>query len=352
MAIIRYENVKISGISAVVPTQRINNLDYSSFFSRKEAESIIKMTGIAERRFAPKSTTAADMCTFAASKLFTDMNIASEEIDAIIFVSLTPDYRMPGSAFVIHKNLKLKKSAFAYDLSLGCSGYINGLAQAFNLASIEGINKVLLLNGETKSKTYSREDKSTTLLFGDGATATLVEKTSLKNKTIISLNSDGSRSDAIIIRGGGYRNPTSKDTLQYRSFLDGSKRNLEQGEMDGPAIFDFTITEVPRDIQNVLNVYQMEPSDIDHVILHQANRFITDHIRKKLKIDKDKVVYSLQKFGNTASVSIPLTIVSELQNSLLSRKKKVLMSGFGVGLSWGSIITDLDNCFISELQET
>ena len=351
MAILEYDNVKISGISAVVPKRKIENLHYSSFFSEKDAKAVIKMTGIAERRFADKEICASDMCFVAGKTLLNEMQIDPKDIDALIFVSLTPDYRMPGTAFVLQKKLELKKSSFAFDISLGCSGYIYGLAQAFNLVALEGINKVLLLNGETKSKTYSKEDKSTTLLFGDGATATLIEKTTAKSKTVVSLNSDGSKSDAIIIKGGGYRNPTSEDTLKYQKFPDGSRRNIEQGQMDGPAIFDFTITEVPKDIQNVINQYPIEVEDIDYVIFHQANRFITDHIRKKLKIEKEKVIYSLQKFGNTASVSIPLTIVSELQDEIREGKKTILMTGFGVGLSWGSVITTLDNCHISELQE-
>ena len=209
------------------------------------------------------------------------------------------------------------------------------------------IRKVLLLNGETKSKAYSPKDKATSLLFGDAASATIIEKTDLIEKTVISMNTDGSGHQFIIMPGGGYRNPSSTETLLEKVFEDGSIRTDEQGSMNGAAVFNFTITKVPNDIKETMQRANLTWDDIDYFVPHQANRFITDHIAKKFKVPAEKVLYSLHKYGNTSSVSIPLTIVSELGSLAPDKKLKLLFSGFGVGLSWGVVITELNGCNIA-----
>ncbi len=350
MALLQYNNVEIKGISAVVPKQIIDNRYFTDFISEKEADSIIKMTGIAQRRFASKDVTSVDLCYQAAQNLVKNLDITMDSIDAIIMVTLTPDYRMPGSAFVLHQKLKLKKECLAFDISLGCSGYIYGLCVAFNLLQQENIGNILLLNGETKSKTYGKKDKSTSLLFGDAGSATIIGKTETDFPTTITLNSDGSRYKVIMIPSGGYRNPTNANSTIEQIQEDGNWRALEQGIMDGPAVFDFTITEVPVDIQIALKESDKSINDIDYFIFHQANKFITDHIGKKLGIPAKKIPYSLNKYGNTASVSIPLTISSELY-SANKKPGLVCFSAFGVGLSWGTAITNLKNCLIEPVKE-
>jgi 3-oxoacyl-[acyl-carrier-protein] synthase III len=351
MAYLAYNNVKIAGISAVVPKTVINNSDYTDFMSKTETESVIKMTGIKERRFAGPEVCSSDLCYKAALLLLDHLGMKRNAIDVIIMVTLTPDYRMPATAFLLHDRLGLKNGCLAFDISLGCSGYIYGLAMAYNLLLQESINNVLLLNGETKSKTYGKRDKSTSLLFGDAGTATILTKTSLACNTCITLNSDGSRHPAIIIPAGGYRNPTSADTIIEKRQADGNWRSQEQGCMDGPAVFDFTITEVPKDINNILAQFQLNIEDISYFVFHQANRFITEHIRKKIRIPAEKVLYSIGKYGNTASVSIPLTICSELGWQNFDQKVIVCLTAFGVGLSWGSVITDLRDCQVLPVAE-
>lgn len=345
MAILNFSNVRIEGISAVVPGTCIDNMHWSDFFSEKEAKSVIKMTGIAERRFAKEETCASDLCYKAASVLLDELDLKPEQIDAVIMVTLTPDYRMPANAFLMHQRLGLKNDCMAFDISLGCSGFVYGFSMAASLLQQDDISRVLLLNGETKSKVYGKRDKSTSLLFGDAGTATLLSKTSELINTTITLNSDGSKAPAIIIEAGGYRNPSSQDSLVETLQEDGSWRSAQQGKMDGPAIFDFTITEVPKDILRALDHAGLSAEDIDYFVFHQANRFISDHIGKKLGISHAKIPYSLDKFGNTASVSIPLTICSEL-NYLSLQNKKLCLTAFGVGLSWGSVITELRDTLI------
>ena len=349
MAELFWENIEIAGIAAAVPEQVIDNLNYSDFFTEKEAKSVVKLTGIAQRRLTDKGTRASDFCYTAAEKLIKTMNIDRSEIDALIFTTQNPDYRMPATGIVLQHRLGLPQTTLAFDLPLGCSGFVYGLSIAFNLCNQPHINQVLMLDGEARKKIQT--DKAMSLLFGHGGTATLIRKTDHKNPTYLSLHSDGSRWQAINIPGGGYRNPTSLETLEMKKREDGSIKSDEHANMDGAAVFEFTITDVPRDIKNSVKRVQTTFDDIDYFVFHQANKFITDHFCKKLKIPLYRVSYSLHKFGNTSSFSIPLTIVSELNTQLNGTKKKLLMSGFGVGLSWGTVVTEFDNCTICELLE-
>ena len=349
MAELFWENIEIAGIAAAVPRRVIDNLNYSDFFTEKEAKSVIKMTGIAQRRLTDKGTRASDFCYTAAEKLIKTMNLDRSEIDALIFTTQNPDYRMPATGITLQHRLGLPQTTLTFDLPLGCSGFVYGLSIAFNLCNQPHINQVLILDGEAREK--FKTDKAISLLFGHGGTAALIRKTDRRNPTYLSLHSDGSRWQAVNIPGGGYRNPTSLETLEMKKREDGSIKSDEHANMDGAAVFEFTITDVPRDIKNTAKRAQTTFDDIDYFVFHQANKFITDHFSKKLKIPLDRVSYSLHKFGNTSSFSIPLTIVSELNTQLNGTKKKLLMSGFGVGLSWGTVVTEFDNCKICELVE-
>jgi 3-oxoacyl-[acyl-carrier-protein] synthase-3 len=349
VAVFYWENIEISGIAGAVPERIVDNLNFSDFFTDKEAKSAIKLTGIAKRRLADEGTCASDFCYAAAERLIKTMKIDRSEIDALVFTSQSPDYRMPATGITLQHRLDLPKTTLAFDLPLGCSGFVYGLSIAFNLCNLPHIDQVLVLNGESKKR--SKTDKATSLLFSDGGTATLVRKTEQKNPTHLSLRSDGSRWQALHMPAGGYRNPTSIETLKMKKQEDGGIRCDEHTAMDGAAVFEFTITDVPRDIKNTVKRAQTTFEDIDYFVYHQANKFITEHFSKKLKIPRDKIIYSLHKFGNTSSFSIPLTIVSELNPHLNGTKKKLLMSGFGVGLSWGTVVTELDNCTICELVE-
>ena len=349
MAEFFWENIEIAAIAAAVPERVIDNLNFTDFFTEKEAKSVIKLTGIAQRRLAAEGACASDFCYAAAERLIKTMKIDRSEIDALIFTTQNPDYRMPATGITLQHRLGLPKATLAFDLPLGCSGFVYGLSIAFNLCNQPHINQVLILDGESKERL--KTDKAISLLFSDGGTATLIRKTDRRNPTYLSLRSDGSRWQAIHIPGGGYRNPTSLETLKMKKRKNGSIKSDEHGTMDGAAVFEFTITDVPRDIKNTVKRAQTTFEDIDYFIFHQANKFMTDHFCKKLKIPLDRVSYSLHKFGNTSSFSIPLTIVSELNSHLNGTKKKLLMSGFGIGMSWGTVVTEFDNCRICELVE-
>ena len=351
MAYLKFENIGVSGMAAAVPANVIDNYKYTEYFDKESVKDVVDKIGIKERRFADKDTCASDLCFAAADKLLTDMNIDRTEIDLLVFVSQTPDYKMPATSIILQHRLNLSKSAIAFDINMGCSGFIYGLSTVYSYMQQHGFRKALLLDGETRSRVYSPKDRNTAFLFGDAGVAALIEKDEKYEESIFSLNSDGSRSDLIMIHAGGYRNPSSIETLKEKVIDEhGNIRSDEQAYMNGPDVFNFLIREVPKDVKNTLEYAETDKESIDYFVFHQANDYINSYLAKKLKLDKDKIPMSIEKFGNTSSVSIPLTIATELQDKL-DEKRKVLLCGFGVGLSWATAILNFKNCHISELVE-
>ncbi|MEI6681679.1 MAG: ketoacyl-ACP synthase III [Bacteroidota bacterium] len=352
MAFITFNKVGIKAIAACVPKNISSNSDLTYFIPEEEVVKTINSIGIKEKRFADEQVTSSDLCYEAAEKLFTDNNIDRDTIDAVIFISQTPDYRQPATAPSLQSRLNLKKSTLSFDVNLACSGYVYGLSIAFSFATQDGISKVLLLVGETMSKTISKKDKITTPLFGDAGTATLIEKDDIFGTSCFSLNSDGSDAHILRVPYGGYRQPSSAEGFVEISDAEGNIRNGEQLQMEGMDVFNFALKAVPTDIKFILQNCLLTINDIDLMLFHQANKFMTDFLAKRLKLDASKIPYSIEKFGNTSSASIPLTIVTELNlPTNYPNRKTVMMSGFGAGLSWGTAIVSLENCYISQLTE-
>lgn len=349
MAYLKYNRIGIKAIAACVPPKVERNKDLSYFMSEEEILKAIQNTGIEERRMAEKDVCTSDLCFKAAEKLLVDNAIDRGTIDALIFVSHTSDYHHPATAPILQHRLGLSKNTLSFDISLACSGYVYGLSTAYAYASQPGINRVLLLVGETMSKIVSRYDKVNTPLFGDAGTATLIEKGDY-GESVFSLHSDGSGYEVMMIPDGGFRNPTTSESLMEETDANGDRRTREQFRMDGMAVFNFGMSVEPRDIKNLLDEAGLQLSQLDLLIYHQANKFMTDFFTKWLKFDKAKTPYNIKKFGNTSSASIPLTIVTELKNGYPDREH-VILSGFGAGLSWGSVLLDLRLCAISELVE-
>jgi len=345
-----FEKVGITGIAAAVPKIVILNHELKQIFSPKEIENAIATTGIQERRFADSNTCASDLCIAAANKLLDEMNVDRQSIDVLIFLSQTPDFHSPATAPGLQYKLGLSKATASFDINLACSGYVYGLSTAFAYCSIPNVKKVLLLVGETLSKITSPKDRATSLLFGDAGTASLIEKNDKSGKSFFSLNSDGSGENVLQIPAGGYRKPSSLEALKEKIYPDGSIRTDEQLFMDGMEVFNFTMNVVPKDIKKVLEYAGKSHDEIDYLVFHQANKYMTDFLAKKVKISTEKIPYSIQKFGNTSAASIPLTIVYALINRLKTTGL-VAFSGFGAGLSWGTALLELNNLYISELVE-
>jgi len=351
MALITFNNIGISALSGAVPRNVIHNYEYNEFFTSEEVKEVVDKIGIVERRFADENTCSSDLCFAAAEKLIADNNIDRSEIDLLVFISQTPDYRMPATSIILQERLKLASSTMAFDINLGCSAFIYGLSVVYALMQTGSIRKALILDGETRSKVYSKKDRRTAFIFGDAGVAALIERNEKAGKSYFSFNSDGSREDLIKINAGGYRNPSSAETVTEKVVDEfGNIRTEEQGYMNGGDVFNFVIREIPQDFKRIFEFAGIEKEAVDYYVFHQANNFINSYLAKKLKLDADKLPSTLEKFGNTSSVSVPLTIISELKDKLDSQKT-LLLSAFGVGMTWASAIITLSDCAISELIE-
>lgn len=349
MAIIRYNGIGLQAISACVPQNIAYNKDLGYLIPQEDIEKTIKSIGIEERRYVDNDVCSSDLCYKAAKQLLEDNQIDPSSIDALIFVSQTSDYHQPATAPILQHRLGLSTNTLAFDVNLACSGYVYGLSIAYSFASQAGINSVLLLVGETMSKIVSKYDKVNTPLFGDAGTATLVTKGDF-GESVFSLHADGSGAEVMMIPYGGFRKPSCEEGLKETVDKNGDRRTGEQFRMNGMEVFNFGMREEPKDIKKLLAESELNIENLDLLIYHQANKFMTDFFTKRIKFTTEKTPYSLKHFGNTSSASIPLTIVSELKENYPNREK-VILSGFGAGLSWGSVLLNLTQCNISKLIE-
>ncbi len=351
MADLQFIGVGITALAAAVPKNIVRNIDYNSHFPQNDVLEIIEKTGIVERRFVSEGQCASDLCFAAAEKLISDNFIDKSEIDLLIFISQTPDYRMPATSILLQERLGLSKQTMAFDINLGCSAFVYGLSVVYSLMERSGFRKALLLDGETRSKIYHPKDRKTAFLFGDGGVAALIERNIKFNKSFFNLGSDGSKSHLISMKSGGYRNPSSSESFFERVYDEnGNVSTDEHGRMDGGEVFNFVLKEIPSSVKKIMKTADVTNNEIDYFVLHQANKFMNGYLQKKFKLEDEKFPLSIAKFGNTSSVSIPLTIVSELEIQM-DGHKKLLLSGFGVGMSWASCIIETDNLKISKLIE-
>jgi 3-oxoacyl-[acyl-carrier-protein] synthase-3 len=338
MALLTVNNVSIKGIAAAVPKEIALNTN----------EKFINTTGVIERRITPDSVCTSDLCEEAANKLIQDLNIDKSDIEILIFVSQTPDYQIPVTSTILQHKLGLSQSCICFDVPLGCSGYIYGLQIISSLISNGSIKKGLLLVGDTVSKQVNPKDQSTEPLFGDAGTATLLEYNESSSPMYFNLGSDGSGFQSIIIPDGGYRNRITESSLESY-IIDGLERRKCDLHLDGIDVFNFGVSKVPKIINEFIDHFDIDLNSVDYFVFHQANKFMNDKIYKKLKINDDKVLTSLHKFGNTSSATIPLTIIHNLDS--IKKDTNLLICGFGVGLSWGSCYFKSNEIHCSKLIE-
>ena len=336
MAFYRVDNVAIKGLAAAVPKEKkdIANLEC---FAPGEAEKVMALTGVTESRLAPDGMVCSDYCQAAAEKLIEEIGWEKESIDILVYVSVSRDYIEPNTATVIQGKMGLPSTTFTIDVPMACSGYCYGLYVVGSLLSSGCLKRALLLVGDTPSKIMSPLDKTVWPLHGDAGTATALEYDPSANPILFNLMSDGTQMNAIIAPDTGVRNIVNEDSLKMEKIDEGIIRNRTHVTMDGMGVFAFATMRVPKDIQALVDHFELDKESIDYLLLHQANQYIDDKIRKKLKFPEEKTPYCLHKFGNTSSGTIPMTMVTKIREELETTPKKLLMSGFGAGLSWAAV---------------
>jgi 3-oxoacyl-[acyl-carrier-protein] synthase-3 len=342
MAIFQVPDINIAGISACVPEDEYYNKDYD-WLSEKERDTLIKTIGVERKYHAKKGTTTSDLCQLASEKLLDDLGWDASEIELLIFISQSRDYIIPATAGLLQDKLGIPNSCIAFDISLGCSGYVYGLSVAGSMINNGAAKKALLLTGDISTLNTSYKDKSAYPIFGDAGTATALEFKPGAAPMRFNLQTDGEGYEAIIIPDGGIRNLVEPSSFDFKEISEGIYRNNLNIILDGVKVFNFSLREVKPNILKLLKYYNVELGNIDYFVFHQANRLMNETIRKQLKLDPEKVPYSLKDYGNTSSASIPLTIVTELSRQVANNPQTLIFSGFGVGLSWGSVILETQN---------
>lgn len=330
------KKVFIKALDYFVPAGTLSNEALVAEFPEWSVEKIAAKVGIRSRHIAGAGETAADMAVCAAEKLFAETPELRERVDFVLFCTQSPDYFLPTSACVIQKRLGLSKTCGALDFSLGCSGYVYGLSLAKGLVCGGIAKNVLLLTGETYSKHLHPRDKGNRTIFGDGASATVVSGEGFAEILNFSLGTDGDGAGNLIVRTGGMRARERVGDLTFDE--GGNPKSSDFLFMNGSEIFEFTLDVVPPLVRDVLAKNGLTKEDLDLVVFHQANKYMLDYLRKKLKFDETRFFISMETTGNTVSSTIPIALCdARAQNRLCGN---VLLAGFGVGYSWGGVVLD------------
>ena len=328
----RFEGVRISGLACAVPDNKLVADSYRERFGNAAVDKFVSVTGIKQRYSAKEGQTASDLCFVAADALMKKKGLTGDDIDALLFVTQTPDYYRPSTAFVLHKRLHLRLDCLAYDINLGCSAFIVGSYTIAGLIESGTVERALLLIGDAGTLIEATEnDVSFNMMFGDAGAAILLERGESDISAMV--RSDGEGFNQLITPVPGFRFPG----VAMNSSAEFEKK------MSGDDVFLFTITKIPKLFKEFYGTFGCTSEDFDYYVLHQANKMIVEHIAKKLKLPQEKVPMSLDKYGNTDGASIPVGIVDLCENIGSGKKLKIISSGFGIGLSWGVMSFEIDS---------
>ena len=330
------KQIFIRALSYHLPEKVVTNEELVREFPEWTAEKVANKIGIDARHIAAENETAGDLAEQAARKMFIEWNIQPKEVDFIMLCTQSPDYFLPTTACVLQDRLGIPTSVGAIDFNLGCSGYVYGLAMAKSFI-LGGLAKnVLLLTAETYSKHILPSDKSNRTIFGDAAAATLISDEGFASIGEFELGTNGQGAENLIVNTGGFRHRKAMGSIITDE--GGALKSTDNLYMNGSEIFSFTMDVVPPLVEETIKKNSCVRSDINLYIFHQANKHMLEFLRKKMKIEENQFYYSLSRFGNTVSSTIPIALKEALSDNSISKGTKLLIAGFGVGYSWGATI--------------
>ena len=343
---LRTRGARIAGVVSCVPSQQVNNDYFAQRFDQSAVRDVVKLIGVNRRRWADENTSAGDLCRKAGQKLLSGLVWQPDSVDALIFVSQTPDYRLPGTAFVLQADLGLPTSCLAFDINLGCSGYPQAIWLGMNLIQSGAAKRVLLAVGDTISKMIDPNDRSTAMLFGDAGTMTALEASASDAASHFIIGVDGQGVRNLIVPSGAFK--------QYDVAADArmADRSPECLFMDGGEIFNFTLNAVPKLVSRTLELAGHGKDAYDAFLFHQANLFMLKHLARKAGLPAERVPTNIGDFGNTSCASIPLLMTTDLKDRLKEHTLQLGMFGFGVGYSWASAALAVGPLKIAETIET
>jgi len=341
---LKFHNKAITAILTVLPANEVKFEDEIENYNFSVGKSLkLKMAmGYNAHRIVEGGVTISDLCVFGLNHLFDNELLKKEDIDALILVTQSPEYFMPPTSNVIQGKLGLKQDMICMDINQGCAGFEIGLFQAFMLLEQEEINKVVLLNADLLSQKVSKRDRNSNPLIGDGASVTIVEKSEKPNTIFANIKMDGTAFDALIIPAGGFKTPSTPETSEMVEDSAGNFRSMDNLVMKGDAVFNFVQTAVPPMIDVLLEYSSCQKDSVDYFMFHQPNKFMLQKLADKMNVPHHKMPNNIvENFGNASGVSIPTAITFNLGRKLITENYKICLAGFGVGLTWSSILIDL-----------
>jgi len=333
---------KVTAIDFALPAGVLTSEDLAREYPDWSVEKIEEKTGISKRHFVQADECASDLGVEAAKRLFARGAIAPEDVDYLVYCTQSPDYFLPATACVMQDRLGIPVTAGAIDFNQGCSGFVYGLGLAKGLIETGQAHNVLLITAETYSKFIHPGDKSVRTLFGDAGAATLVSGVESSHETVgpFVYGTDGRGARNLIVPTGGSRTPRKEETSIVREDEHGNLRSEDNLYMNGSEVFTFTLLSVPKAVKALLEKVALGMEDIDLFVFHQANRFMLEHLRKKIKIPEEKFILAYEDFGNTVSSTIPIALREAQERGKLQAGMRVMLVGFGVGYSWGATIIE------------
>lgn len=349
MAKTRIEGVRIAGIAAAVPDAELTGADDVRVFGEEDARRIFKNTGVKRRRVTKNGLCTSDLCLAAAERLLSELSWSRDTIDAVVFVSQSPDYVCPATACVLQHRLGLSTGCVAFDVNLGCSGYVYGLFLLGSFFRGGGFRRALLLVGDTSSRTSAPLDRSVSPLFGDAGAATALELDPDAPAMDFVLGTDGAGAQHLIMPAGGFRSPHGPATVEVTEREGGNRRSDEHTYMNGAEVFTFTLRSIPPLIRETLAARGWHTNDVDAFVFHQASTFMLKNLQRACALPTERFVVGLEEYGNTSSASIPLAIVDRLRGRLTTHSERLLLAGYGIGWSWAAAAVEIGPCVIPEV---
>jgi 3-oxoacyl-[acyl-carrier-protein] synthase III len=347
-----FHNKIITGILTIIPENEVKFEDEMGNYNFSITKSLKLKTamGYNTHRIVKDDICTSDLCVFGLNYLFDKNLLKKDDIDALVLVTQSPDYFMPPTSNVIQGKIGLKQDLFCMDINQGCAGYIIGLIEAFMLLEQECVKKVVLLNADIISRKVSKRDRNSNPLIGDGASITIIEKSEISNTIYGYIKMDGKGYDTLIIPAGGFKLPSSEITAEMKEDLAGNFRSLNDLVMKGDEVFNFVQREVPPMVNDLLNRAGKAKNEIDYYIFHQPNKFILNKLADKLEVPRDKMPNNIvENFGNASGVTIPTAITFNLGEKLTKESLLICMAGFGVGLTWASLLIRIENLTFNEI---
>jgi 3-oxoacyl-[acyl-carrier-protein] synthase-3 len=349
-----FRDKRITGILVVLPAnERLFVDDMKNFdFPERKSLKLKAIMGYDRHRIVRHGTCVSDLAVLGLDHLFRKGLVGRDDFEALILVTQSPDHFMPPTGNVIQGRLGLKTDLFCLDINQGCAGFLIGLLQAFMLLEQQAVRRVLVVNGDVLSRKVCVKDKNSYPLIGDGLSVTVVEADSDAPPTYANLQMDGARSDVLMIPAGGFRMPSTPETAVLEDVGDNNFRSKDDLCMDGTAVFNFVQREVPPMIEQLLQFAGVDDEGVDYYLFHQPNRFMLEKLADKMKVRRDKMPANIvEKFGNGSGVTIPTNIAFNLGDKLTDRAYTVCLAGFGVGLTWSSMLLTLGNLDFCETIE-